>query len=141
MKEGTTDLISGADPHADMHTYDVLVSVVSYWLSRCNSKISTSTRALAGTSIILLMCSRAKANASRSPRPHTVWSSKMAAVGWVRVEKKVITIYLTQCRKPFPCNHCSLAEDGSPLPCESQAVSLIYLHEPSFSQGSLAVKA
>lgn len=56
-----------------------LVSVVSYWLSRCSSKMSTSTRALAGTSMIPLICSRARARARRSPRPHTVWSSRIAA--------------------------------------------------------------
>lgn len=58
-----------------------LVSVVSYWLSRCSSKMSTSTRALAGTSMIPLICSRARARARRSPRPHTVWSSRIAAEG------------------------------------------------------------
>lgn len=58
-----------------------LVSVVSYWLSRCSSKMSTSTRAFAGTSMIPLICSRARARARRSPRPHTVWSSRIAAEG------------------------------------------------------------
>lgn len=57
-----------------------MVSVVSYWLSRCSSKMSTSTLALAGTSMIPLICSRARARARRSPRPHTVWSSRIAAM-------------------------------------------------------------
>lgn len=41
--------------------------------------MSTSTLALAGPSITLLMFSLARASASRSPRPHTDWSSKIAA--------------------------------------------------------------
>lgn len=56
-----------------------LVSVVSYWESFCSSYMSTSTLARAGPSITLLMFSLARASASRSPRPHTDWSSRMAA--------------------------------------------------------------
>lgn len=58
-----------------------LVSVVSYWESFCSSYMSTSTRARAGPSITLLMFSLAKASANRSPRPHTDWSSRIAAWG------------------------------------------------------------
>lgn len=56
-----------------------LVSVVSYWESLCSSYMSTSTRACTEPSITLLMFSLARASASRSPRPHTDWSSRMAA--------------------------------------------------------------
>lgn len=56
-----------------------LVSVVSYWESFCSSYMSTSTRARAGPSNTLLMFSLARASASRSPRPHTDWSSRIAA--------------------------------------------------------------
>lgn len=62
-----------------MHWLHSLVSVVSYWESFCSSYMSTSTLALAGPSITLLMFSLARASASRSPRPHTDWSSKIAA--------------------------------------------------------------
>lgn len=62
-----------------VHQLHSLVSVVSYWESFCSSYMSTSTRARAGPSITLLMFSLARASASRSPRPHTDWSSRIAA--------------------------------------------------------------
>lgn len=62
-----------------VHHLHSLVSVVSYWESFVSSYMSTSTRARAGPSITLLMFSLARASASRSPRPHTDWSSRIAA--------------------------------------------------------------
>lgn len=78
-------LFSGAlcktDPALIFRVYYIhsLVSVVSYWESFCSSYMSTSTRARAGPSNTLLMFSLARASASRSPRPHTDWSSRIAA--------------------------------------------------------------
>ncbi|TNN81741.1 hypothetical protein EYF80_008187 [Liparis tanakae] len=63
-----------------------------------SSYMSTSTRALDGPSIILLMFSLAKASASRSPRPQTDWSSRIAAgkaeregeIGVVRMDGRLL---------------------------------------------------
>ena len=59
-----------------------MVSVALYWLPYCSPKMSTSTGALAGTSMIPLICSRARVRvrARHSLWPHTVWSSRMAAL-------------------------------------------------------------